>query len=270
MSEQLNQDDFEPYVPVYGAYPIPAVLEELDPGVIPKPEHLFYHGEKVVEQIVRAAIDKPTAVSDSHRMENYIPLATPQNILILRTSHERRIKRDPEVSREITDSLTFEGLSQEGGTFDRIKLSFHSTEHRGGKNTGREIRPESWYIYFYKPGEEKPSAEVFKAPLHYDSYIEVMEGEKRTMYVSGMSAYSGRARPLETINKDCPELIEQLETAIKDAQFAILEPMLPAISIRDIVSRRSALLGFRDPHTRHIGRIARLSDRIIERRYNRD
>ena len=45
MAEQLPQDDFKPLVPVYGAYPIPAVLASLEiDAVEPNPEDLIWGG----------------------------------------------------------------------------------------------------------------------------------------------------------------------------------------------------------------------------------
>jgi hypothetical protein len=265
MSEQEPQGGFKPTSPVYVTYPIPAELEELEIGNPPDPERLFYQGDRVVEQIVRAAIDKPLDAPSSPRMENRIPMTTRHNVLIKRSSMERKIKHDSEISREISDVLEFADLGKEEGLFDRIRIRSRSTEYRGGKYAEREILPDFWLIHFYKPGESQPAAEISRTDLSF-SYIEVAEGETSMRYYPHPDSRSDRDRRLDDLREDHPEMTGQIEAAIKEAQVSILEPMQRAVSSSEVVMTRRPGRSFPDPHTRHIGRIARLSDQLIERR----
>lgn len=263
MSEQAS-DEFKPLLPIYGAYPIPAVLRSNDYCKIAGPIELLLGSEGVIDQIVRASVDKPADDPLSPRMENHIPLMTPHGVLIERSSHEYKIRGNPEVSREIVDVVEFGCLGGKNAVFDWARLSVRKTEFRGGKDFDREIETDSWYVYFYKPGEDQPTAEVYRTSNISDSYIEV----DKVRYRLGLSETDGSAlmKPLDSLTKDHPEILGQLATTIEEMQFAVLEPMLPALDNREAVMRRGANRSFRDPHTRHIGLLARLGDRIMETR----
>jgi len=264
MQEKLTpqHDDFQPLASTYGAYPIPAVLESI--GEVSRPIDLIVGSDYVIDQIVRASVDKPVTASNSPRMENHIPLITPHDVLIERSSHERKIKGNPEVSRKITDVIEFAGLGGANQAYDRTRLTVYRLEIRGGKDIERDIETDSWRLYFYKPGETQPAAEVFKADMAPESYIKVEKD--RYSYDISESGSSEHAKPIEMLKQDHPGILDQLASTIQEMQFSILEPMQPAINNREIVIRRSAGLGFRDPHTRRIGRLARLADRIMELR----
>jgi hypothetical protein len=261
MSETSGDITFKPYGGnIHGAYPIPAVLSLLRDE---KPEDLLFDGERVVEQIVQAAIQKPLAVSHAPRMENHIPLSTTHGVIIERSSLDSKTKRDPEVSRTITDKLTFHELGKEDGVFDRIRLTVRSAEYRGDSYNQwqRDIGMESWYIYFYKSGDSQPAAELFRGDAFGDSYIDVIDGDKHPHYHMSASYKAGYAKPFFAVADDYPELTRQMADALREAQIAVHQPMLPAINDREVIVTRSAAIGFRDPHTRYIGHIAHLTDR---------
>lgn len=253
-------ESFKPLLPVYGAYPIPAVLKPVEAS---RPTGLLHSSEDVVEQIAQASTDRP--VAGMPRMENHVPLVTPDGVVIERSSYEQKTKRDPEVSREIIDTITFSDLGGESAVFDQARLFVNKTELRGSKGSDREMLTDAWRIQFYKPGEDEPAAEIRNAgAIVSDSYIEV----DNVWYSFEIDETSGgdTVKSTKSLAEDHPEILNQLAATMQEMQLAILQPMQPALSDRDIAVRRSANFHSPDPHIRQIGLLARIGDRIMKRR----
>lgn len=269
MSE-VNRNNFTPIVPVYDAYPIPATMEPWNANKEHPPEELFRSGDRVIGQMLRAAVDRSAPDQLHTRMENGITFVTPQGHQITRSSGERKTRGNPEVSRIIADQLQFAGLGNGETGFDRIWVVASSAEYRSEGTYEREIELATWSVRFYRPGMNQPAAGIHrKVEGLVRSYVEINEGN--TLHPYGwphgqdLYSHSHEMRYIEALDGDHPEILREFEAAIAEAQYSMFQPMQPALTNRDIVALRglSATTRNSDPHTRHVGRIARLSDRII-------